>query len=93
MDTTEIEAKWESEGYAVERIREPPHLSTQPHSHPFDARVLILAGEFTLTSQGQSRVFYPGEHFEMPAGCLHSQDNGPEGVVFLLGRKHHTAGV
>jgi quercetin dioxygenase-like cupin family protein len=93
MDTTEIESKWASEGYAVERIRKPPHLSTQPHSHPFDARVFILAGDLTVTWQGQSRTFYPGEHFEMPAGCLHSQDNGPEGVVFLLGRKHHTAGV
>src|SRR5262245_45751734 len=61
MDTTEIESKWESEGYAVdvERKTFPPHLSTPPHSHPFDARVLILAGAFTLTSQGQSRTYYP----------------------------------
>jgi hypothetical protein len=43
MDITAIEAKWESEGYAVERIRKPPHLTTQPHVHPFDARVCILA--------------------------------------------------
>ena len=88
MDATEIESKWESEGYAVERKTIPPHHSRQLHSHPFDARVLILAGEFTLTSQGQSRVFYPGEHFEMPADCLHSEHYGPEGATFLLGRKH-----
>jgi len=95
MDTTAIEAKWEREGYAVdvERKTFPPHLSTPPHSHSFDARELILAGEFTLTSQGQSRLFYPGEHFEMPAGCLHSEHYGPEGAVFLIGRKHHAAGV
>jgi quercetin dioxygenase-like cupin family protein len=93
MDTTEIESKWASEGYAVERISKPAHLTTQPHAHPFDARVCILAGAFTLTSQGQSRVFYPGEHFEMPAGCLHSEHYGPEGALFLIGRKHHTAGV
>jgi quercetin dioxygenase-like cupin family protein len=88
MDTTEITSKWESEGYAVERISKPAHLTTQPHSHPFDARVFILAGEFTLTSQGQSRMFYPGEHFEMPAGCLHSEHYGPEGSTFLIARKH-----
>jgi quercetin dioxygenase-like cupin family protein len=93
MDTTEIESKWASEGYAVERRTSPPNLSTQPHTHPFDARVFILAGEFTLTSQGQSRVFYPGEHFEMAAGCLHSEHDGPEGAVFLIGRKHHAAGI
>jgi quercetin dioxygenase-like cupin family protein len=93
MDITAIESKWASEGYAVERKTFPPHFSRQPHNHPFDARVFILAGEFTLTSQGQSRVFYPGEHFDMPAGCLHSEHYGPEGAVFLIGRKHHTAGV
>ena len=93
MDTTETESKWASEGYAVERISKPAHLTTNPHSHPFDARVFILAGEFTLTSQGQSRVFYPEEHFEMPAGCLHSEHYGPEGAVFLIGRKHPAAGV
>ena len=93
MDTTEIASKWESEGYAVERISKPAHLTAQPHSHPFDARVLILAGAFTLTSQGQARTFYPGEHFEVAAGCLHSEHYGPEGAVFLIGRKHHAADV
>jgi quercetin dioxygenase-like cupin family protein len=93
MDTTEIESKWTSEGYADERISQPAHLTTQPHSHPFDARVCILGGEFTLTSQGQSRVFYPGEHFAMPAGCLHGEHYGPEGAVLLIGRKPHTVGV
>jgi hypothetical protein len=34
MDTTEIESKWASEGYAVERKTIPPHHSAQPHSHP-----------------------------------------------------------
>jgi quercetin dioxygenase-like cupin family protein len=95
MDTTEIESKWESEGYAVdvERKTFPPHLFTSPHSHPFDARVLILAGEFTLTAQGQARTFYPGEHFEVAAGCLHSEQHGPEGTTFLIARKHHPSDV
>jgi len=93
MDTTEIESKWASEGYAVERKTIPPHHSRQLHSHPFDARVFILAGEFTLTSQGQSRTFYPGEHFEVAAGCLHSQQYGPEGTTFLIARKHHFSDV
>jgi quercetin dioxygenase-like cupin family protein len=95
MDTTAIEAKWESEGYAVdvERKTFPPHLSTPPHSHPFDARVLILAGAFTLTAQGQSLTFYPGEHFEVAAGCIHSQHYGPEGTIFLIARKHHPSDV
>ena len=94
-DTTEIEAKWESEGYAVDVERKifPPHLSTPPHSHPFDARVLILAGAFTLAAQGQSRTFYPGEHFEVAAGCIHSQQYGPEGTAFLIACKHHPSDV
>ena len=90
MDTTAIEAKWAREGYAVdvERKTFPPHLSTPPHSHPFDARVLVLAGAFTLTWQGQMRTFYPGEYFEVATGCLHSQHYGLEGATFLIARKH-----
>jgi quercetin dioxygenase-like cupin family protein len=92
MDTTAVETTWKSVGYQeVETRTTLPNVATQPHAHPFDARVLVLAGTLTLTSQGQSRTYRAGETFEMAAGCLHSEQYGPEGATVLLGRKHHTA--
>ena len=94
MDTTEVETHWKRAGYLdVETKQVMPNVSMQPHAHAFDARGLILVGELTLTSQGQSRTFRAGETFEMAAGCVHSEQYGPEGTTYLLGRKHHASGV
>ena len=94
MDTTAVETTWKRTGYQeVETRTALPHVATQPHTHPFDACVRVLAGELTLTSQGQSPTFQAGETFEMAAGCLHSEQYGPEGATLLLGRKHHAPGV
>ena len=59
MDTTEIESKWESEGYAVdvERKTFPPNLSTPPHSHPFDARVLGIVSKPVQKLVGRLTLF------------------------------------
>jgi quercetin dioxygenase-like cupin family protein len=94
MDTTEVETHWKRAGYLdVETKQGTLNVSTPPHAHAFDARGLMLAGEITLTVQGQSRTFHAGETFEMAAGCVHSEQYGPEGATYLLGCKHHAAGV
>ena len=94
MNTTEFETGLKRAGYLdVETKQAKPDLTTQPHSHPFDVRALVLAGEVTLTSQGQSRTFRAGEIFEMAAGCEHSERHGPTGTQYLVGRKRPAAGA
>ena len=89
MDTTELATSWQRDGYLeVETRQVMPNVSRAPHAHPFDARGLILAGELTLTWEGQTHTFREGETFDMPAGCMHSQQHGPEGTTFLLGRRY-----
>jgi quercetin dioxygenase-like cupin family protein len=89
MDTTEFTAAWQRDGYLeVETRQVLPDVSRAPHAHPFDARGLILAGELTLTWAGQTHTFRVGETFDMPAGCMHSEQWGPEGTTFLLGRRY-----
>jgi quercetin dioxygenase-like cupin family protein len=94
MDTTASETHWKQAGYRdIDTRTALPNVSRQPHAHPFDARVLMLAGELTVMSEGQSRTYRTGETFEMAAGCLHSEQYGPEGATLLIGRKHHAASV
>jgi quercetin dioxygenase-like cupin family protein len=92
MNAADFETGLKRAGYLdVETKQAKPDLTTQPHSHPFDVRALVLAGEVTLTSQGQSRTYRTGEIFEMAAGCEHSERHGPEGTKYLVGRKRPAA--
>ena len=48
----------------------------------------MLQGVFTLTRDGKTDNYKPGETFTMERGCLHYESYGPEGAVVLVGRKH-----
>ena len=92
MDTAKIATAWQREGYVevATQVR-MPNVSRAPHTHPFDARGLIVAGELTLTWEGQTHTFRAGETFDMPAGCVHSEQWGPETTTFLAGRRYSSA--
>ena len=57
------------------------------HTHPFDARLLILEGEFILTCGGETRRYGPGEAFELAADIPHAEAFGPAGATYLVGRR------
>ena len=57
------------------------------HSHPFDARALIIAGEITLTVAGRVQSYPTGSIFELAKGTVHEERAGPEGVTYLVGRR------
>ncbi|HEV7266031.1 MAG TPA: cupin domain-containing protein [Falsiroseomonas sp.] len=57
------------------------------HTHPFDARLLILTGEFLLTCQGETRRYGPGESCEVAANVPHAEAVGPLGATYLVGRR------
>lgn len=88
MNADDFESALKRAGYQnVETKQTKPDFATQPHSHPFDVRALVLEGEMTLTSQGESRTYREGEIFEMAAGCEHSERYGPAGARTLVGRR------
>ena len=88
MDATEFETDLKRDGYQeIETKKVPANITTKPHTHDFSVRALILAGDITLTYEGQSRTFRVGDIFEMQAGCVHHEQYGPEGTTYLLGRK------
>jgi len=88
MDTTELAPHWQRAGsLEVETTQVKPNVVTQPPAHPFDARGFRLAGQLTWTWEGQTHTLRVGETFDMPAGCVHSEQYGPEETTFLLGRR------
>ena len=87
MDTATFEASLRNAGYEIGTSKGTPSKVTQAHSHDFDVRALVLSGELTLTTEGTSRTYRGGDIFEMPAGCVHSEQYGPDGSEALVGRR------
>ena len=88
MDTHVFESELKRDGYDVMTNTTPGAKVNPEHSHPFDVKGLVLKGVFTLTRDGKTDSYKPGETFTMERGCLHYESYGPEGAVVLVGRKH-----
>jgi quercetin dioxygenase-like cupin family protein len=86
---TEFSAQLARDGFDEIQTRTiAPNLYNPAHSHPFEVRALMLAGELTLAWEDQQRTFGAGEVFTMAAGREHTEWFGPEGATYLVGRKH-----
>ncbi|WP_203076224.1 cupin domain-containing protein [Falsiroseomonas ponticola] len=88
MDRTAFESALARDGYVetVERTL-PPGEATPDHTHPFDARLLILSGTLIYGSGEGRRAYAAGESFEVARGTLHAEIAGPEGASYLAGRR------
>ena len=77
-----------SEGFeeAVTVTREPDGFLGL-HAHPFEAKALILSGELILNVQGAEQCYQAGQVFHLAAGTPHSEQYGPQGVEYLVGRR------
>jgi quercetin dioxygenase-like cupin family protein len=65
--------------------REPGAMDV--HSHPFEAKALILAGEIHIRVGDDERLYKAGDVFHLPANVPHAERYGPEGVQYLVGRR------
>ena len=89
MDRSAFEAGLKRDGYNDTGENEmPAGESRAEHAHHFDVSALVLAGAITLTCAGTKRTYAAGECFAMKAGTMHAEDVGPEGVRYLVGRRH-----
>ena len=88
MNTTDFEASLASEGYDEVLTREmEPGKYIGEHDHPFDARIMVLDGEISLTVDGDVTIYREGDTCTMAAGRRHVEAVGPEGVKLLIGRR------
>ncbi|MBU1354839.1 MAG: cupin [Gammaproteobacteria bacterium] len=81
-------AALEQEGFepAVTITREGGGMLAD-HTHPFEAKALVLAGDIRIVTATSERVYQQGEVFHLQAMEPHSEFYGMFGVSYLVGRK------
>jgi quercetin dioxygenase-like cupin family protein len=89
MDRLEFEADLRRDGYRIVNSSLKPNLVEANHCHDFDAKLFVLGGEITITRDNKVETFRAGDCCEVPAGCMHAEQVGPEGVAYLSGRRRN----
>jgi len=87
MDRDAFVGALRAEGFTqfVVVTRDAGELDT--HTHPFEAKALILAGEIHIRAGGAERVYRRGDTFHLAANAPHTERYGPQGVQYLVARR------
>lgn len=83
MDRLAFEADLRREGFTVRHGGQQPNHTADTHAHDFEARIMVLSGEITLIREGKPQTFRAGDRREVPAGRMHAEQVGPEGVACI----------
>jgi hypothetical protein len=57
------------------------------HTHPFDARALVTAGEMWLTVDGQTQHLLVGDRFALTRETPHDERYGAQGATYWVARR------
>ena len=64
-----------------------PGLAVEKHTHPFDVRVQVSAGQVQLSLASGTHTFGEGQCFYLERNVEHAEQYGPEGAHFWVARK------
>ena len=87
MNQSEFEADLKREGYDIFYGGLRPNENNPEHGHGWDARVMVVGGEITITRDGKAETFRPGDSCMVPANYPHAEQVGPQGVAYIAGRR------
>jgi len=77
-----------SEGFPRTYVwQDGPGVHYPDHTHSTVTAHIILEGEMTVTSQGNTETYRAGDRFDVPANAVHSARMGPQGCRYLIGEK------
>jgi quercetin dioxygenase-like cupin family protein len=87
MDQSIFEGELKREGYEVRYGGMAAGMINPEHAHDFDARVMVIGGEITITRAGKAETFRTGDSCVVAAGERHAEAAGPQGVAYMAGRR------
>lgn len=88
MNANEFRVLLASENFdEVVSVSRDANGSLPNHSHPFEAKALITAGELRICVGDVEKTYQIGDQFHLNANIEHFESYGPTGVTYLVGRK------
>ena len=88
MNIEEFKQSLVDQGYSdATSVTYEPSMENEMHTHKFSGCLFVLEGEFTLVTEAGSVTHLPGETCQLDAGVLHYERAGPDGTMFLVGKK------
>jgi len=91
MNQSEFEAELQREGYQVFYGGLQAGMVNPDHAHEWDARVMVIGGEITVTRGAKAETFRAGDSCAVPAGEIHAERVGPQGVAYIVGRRNRAS--
>ena len=76
MDKIEFKEQMEKDGFKVSEKSMAAGTVNQDHTHPFDARLFVVAGHITIGQDGKETTFGPGDICSVDANTKHSERVG-----------------
>lgn len=65
-----------------------PSTVLDTHTHPFEVKALVVAGEMWLTVGDHVRHLRPGDEFALEDGVPHAERYGAEGATYWVARRY-----
>ena len=88
MDEKGFKQMLEENGYdTADTVEMAAGTVNDTHSHDFDAALLILSGDITVTTTDGATTCRAGDTFQLENGIPHTEHIGNDGVRFLVGRR------
>lgn len=88
LDEKALAKQLEREGFGHTIVwRDGPNTYYSEHTHETETAHIVLNGEMSLTMDGRTATYRPGERCDVPAGAVHSAKMGPQGCRYLIGEK------
>jgi len=88
MSRDEFIALLDREGFReIVTVEREAHGALGVHTHPHEAKALVLAGEIRIETDDAATTYGVGQVFHLAAGEPHAERYGPAGVRYVVGRR------
>jgi mannose-6-phosphate isomerase-like protein (cupin superfamily) len=88
MTVKEWEQRLHAEGFGRTYVwQDGPGAFYPDHTHSTTTAHVILDGEMSLTSEGETRTYKVGDRCDVPAQEVHSARMGLRGCRYLIGER------